>query len=73
MVKIERIPPGKSGLEDTKKSKRLKSMNKKRCFYDGQEFDSLQDLAKFLRVTNMVIYHANRVGSYKGVEIESGK
>lgn len=70
MIKVVRVPAGVSGLQESKISKRIKQRQNKRCSYNGQEFESLQVLAKHLGVTNMVIYHANRIGNYKGIEIE---
>lgn len=70
MVEIIKCAPGQSGYQQTNRVKQLKSMASKRCFYDGQEFESLQALAKHLGVTNQRIYHARKKGEFNGKALE---
>jgi hypothetical protein len=70
VVKIIKCKPGESGIDNTSWRSRALNTSKKKCTYDGQEFESLQALAKFLKVSNMVIYHARKVGTYKGKKLE---
>ena len=69
-VVVEKIPAGVSGADLTRRRQLVMNMKKKPCIYGGVKYDSIKELASYLKVSRWVIDRAIKKGKYKGVKLE---
>ena len=71
-IPIEKIPPGVSGIDRSKKSRlhNFGNVSKKPCVYDGVKYESQLALARKLGVDKTCINKAIKLGEFRGLRLE---